>query len=104
MAEIHNGVITFAMPDSGSLFSTRTPKQDNIRVVKLTDENAKDLAAYAVRVPGIDRIDSSLKGTVWIGGNPFSSGDWIVEEYDFGQERTTFRRATQAEREKYDLR
>lgn len=85
------------------MFNHHSPKPDNIKAVKLTEDNLHDVggrifaAGYAIEV-----VDGILK--VDVGNQYFSPGTWIVEEYDFRLEKIAFRRATSTEREKYDLR
>lgn len=88
------------------VFNARSPKADAIRAVKLTEKNVREVAAYILKALGgkVEVVEGQ-----WITqGGPMAPNlyidRWVVEEYDYVAEAPRFRHATQAEREKYDLR
>ena len=101
---------------SDSVFSVRSPKPDSIKAVKLTCDNIRNIGAellkrgFAVEVVDNPRLakergyPSAVQGVLSIGGVDFLTGDWLVEEFDFAVNETVFRRASVADRQKYNLR
>ena len=93
-----------------SLFTSHAPKPDNLKTVKLTESNAYDLGKYIADKIWADHVEVDISHGVLTchvkGGNDVSVsfGAWLVEEYDFYNERATFREANVFEREKYNLR
>lgn len=91
------------------LFSTRGPKPDAIRAVKLTDDNLKEVGAYFLKaLGGIVEVnaDEAPRGVVRVVDHyaSFYVGEYIVEEWDYKADRVKFRVANLTERERYDLR
>jgi hypothetical protein len=109
------GSVTLTMPGAGvgdnSLFSSRSPKGDAIKAVKLTKANAHEVSKHIAEEVKVDIVEVDLDHEVLrcstkSRGSVLSAsfGSWIVEGYDYGNERATFRLARADEREKYDLR
>jgi hypothetical protein len=93
---------TVLFSSSDGPFATRSPKPDQLKVVKLTKQNLKEVAAYVMKNHG--GVLEVRSGTLVIDGTLFTPGDYLVEEYDHGGGFTNYRVATLDERTKYDLR
>ena len=94
---------------TSELFGSRAPKADNIKAVKLTDENIQKVAGHILKTLGgavkVDRLTDTYPAGIFR-DNRFVAhvGDWLVETYDYVKNTVVFRRASIEERQKYDLR
>lgn len=105
MAGDTTNIATLVMAESPNHhFATRTPRSDSIKAVKLTEGNLQAVAGHVLdRVGGTVSVEDST--TILFQKIRFAGiGDWLIEGYDYGKGRATFRRANLTEREKYDLR
>ncbi len=87
----------------GNPFDTRAPKGDNLRAVKLTEKNLKDVAAHLIKTLGKGSVEV-LNKRLYLNADWFDVDTWLVEDYDYVLNQITYRAATLLERGKYDLR
>lgn len=98
-----------------SPFDTHTPKEESIKAVKLTIENMKDVAAdILTKVGGKVNVVTNIAEYTALGftmpvltiGDDaiFNPGEYIVEEYDYVVNKPVFRKASVADRQRFDLR
>lgn len=99
---------TISFPIDSSPFSDRAPKSDSLKAVKLTADNAREVAAYILKRLGgtIEVKPHNLRfvreGQDFGESAPFDK--WLVEDYDYHDNKLRFRVASVGERSKYDLR
>lgn len=83
-------------------FSYRTPKPDQITVVKLEKANLTEVAKVMVHKFGPEV--SVITDGINYGNRTFRVGQFIVQDYNYDSCVITYRVATLDERIKYDLR
>lgn len=105
---------------SDSVFSVRSPKPDSIKAVKLTCENIRNVGAELLKRGFKVEVNTDMAvltlavvakkypvgtmGVLTIGSDEFLTGEWLVEEFDFVANKAVFRKASVADRQKYNLR
>ena len=97
---------TLVNPSDDALFSTRQPKSDAIKTVKLSEDNLKAVGAYALKAIGgeVEIIEDEVGPGLRIGFATYRPGEWIIESYDHRTRTARFSRARLYDRVKYDLR
>lgn len=83
-------------------FGYRTPKPDQLTVVKLEKANLTEVAKVMVRKFGPEV--SVITDGINYGNRTFRVGQFIVQDYNYDVGDTNYRVATLDERIKYDLR
>lgn len=97
----------------GTPFAVHRPKADQIKAVKLTTDNIREVAGYmlatlggGVKVESISDVAGS--GIYTFNGDIPSyvgrAGDWLTETYDYVKGKAVFVTASIAQRQQYDLR
>ena len=109
----------YAVTMSDSVFSVRSPKLDSIKAVKLTHDNIRDVGAVLLKrgfkvAVNLDitvafsavggKYPPGTMGVLTIGSDEFLTGEWLVEEFDYVENKAVFRKASVGDRQKYDLR
>src|SRR5690348_3195830 len=104
-----DGFVTLHIGDNNGpgpipgLWSTKSPKQNTLKVVKLTESNLRQVAGELLKTGEAVQVDDE-EVTLGLGYRTFSKGDYVVEEWDYDAHRNKYRLATRAERIEYDLR
>lgn len=87
-----------------SIFTSRRPKGDAIKAVKVTEDNAKKVAAHILKALG-GSVEVTKDHWIMVDGKYLARGGyWVVEDYDYANGEVAFHVATLDERKKYDLR
>lgn len=87
------------------MFTDHAPKPKNLKAVKLTEANIHELGKLIAEKADAVVVEVDIaSGLLSFDSYSFELGEWIVEEYDYREERVVFRVARSDEREKYDLR
>ena len=106
---------------SDSVFSARSPKPDSIKTVKLTCDNIRnvgaellkrgfkvevntDMLGLAFSSVGGGKYPPGTMGVLTIGSDEFLTGEYLVEEFDYVENKPVFRKASVKERQRFDLR
>lgn len=87
---------------NGGGFTHRNKPDKKFRAEKVTKDNVRELALQAGRRVGGEVI--SDEGFFVVNRSRFDVGDWVVEGFNYETNVPTYRKATLAEREEYDLR
>ena len=104
------GQITTMNPNSylatpaSDIWNAYPVKPDTVDAIKVTQDNLRSIGStllgsevgVAVRVHR-DKITTDHIFSLAV-------GDWLIREWDYEQDRATYRKATFSERKKYDLR
>lgn len=102
----HGGSGEWVVTTDGG-FAARNPKPDSIKSTKVTEDNIKTIASnlakqgWNVDWDGKDAFYAALPGA---SRAHFVTGLWMIEGYDYVTDKTFYRPASLAERQRYDLR
>lgn len=107
---IGNTITGITLEDN--LFKHHAPKPKGIKAVKLTEENMDAVAKRLRQVLSSQHDEVSvtvsedrIRATYSLGiGMTFFVDHWIVEGFDYQNDKVTFTRASTEVREKHDLR
>lgn len=99
---------TVSPPANDGPLATRNPKADQIKAIKLTDDNVQEVAGYILKTIG-GKVEVESLGNaglaIYVGGTYLARvGYWLTETYDYVNGTPVFHMAVLADREKYDLR
>ena len=63
-----------------------------------------DMLGLAFSGIGGGKYPPGTMGVLTIGKDEFLTGEWLVEEFDYVENKAVFRKASVADRQKYNLR
>jgi hypothetical protein len=87
-------------------FQHHAPKSAGVKAVKLTDQNVNAVAGHILKaLGGPVEVKTSPVRCIYIGYVYLARvGEWVIEGWDYSDDRPTFDLATFEERQKHDLR